>query len=50
MDSNNEMPTVRINVTIPKETYDKLEEIEKRTDRTRSNVIKRLIEKYGDEI
>ena len=37
---------VRINITLPKDTFKKLETICKNEDRPRSNVIKRMIENY----
>ena len=48
---NNEgdiMGAVRINITLPGETLDKLKKICKKEDRTRSNVLKRLIEAYSE--
>ena len=50
MDNNNEMPAVRINITLPEETFEKLEKICKTSDRPRSNIIKRLIDNYGDKV
>ena len=42
----NDMVAKRINITLPEETFEKLKQICKKEDRTRSNVIKRLIENY----
>ena len=49
MNNDNEMPSVRINITLPKETLEVLKEICKEEERTRSNVIKRAIERYKTE-
>jgi len=48
MDNDNEdmSPSVRINITLPDEIYEKLKEICDKEDRTMSNVIKRAIERY----
>lgn len=50
MDNNNEMAAIRLNITLPEETFNKLEHLCKEGDRTRSNIIKRLIENYGDKV
>ena len=46
MNTNNEMAAIRLNITLPEETVEKLKKICEDEDRTRSNVIKRLIENY----
>ena len=47
MNNDNDMtPSVRINITLPEDTFEKLKKICEEEDRTRSNVIKRAIEHY----
>ncbi len=49
MDTINEnMVYKRINITLPPETYEKLERIAKNDDRPVSNVIKRMIEAHKE--
>ena len=47
MNTDSDMGAIRINITLPEETLTKLKEICKKEDRTRSNVLKRLIEAYS---
>ena len=46
MDNETNMGAVRINITLPEGTYEKLKKIAKDEDRPVSNVIKRAIEQY----
>jgi metal-responsive CopG/Arc/MetJ family transcriptional regulator len=50
MNNVNDMAAIRINITLPEETFNKLKNICKESDRNRSNIIKRLIENYGDKV
>jgi len=43
------MPFERLNITIPKETKKKLERIAKKENRSQSNMITTLIERYDEK-